>query len=64
MAKNSPGEFVRQVRSEASKIVWPTWGETVRIAIMVFIMTTLLALFFLALDSGFGALVGWLLSFA
>ncbi len=33
MAKTSPGEFIRQVRSEASKVVWPTWNETVRTAI-------------------------------
>ena len=42
MAKTSPGEFIRQVRSEASKVAWPTWNETVRTAIMVLIMTALL----------------------
>ncbi len=51
MAKSSPGEFIRQVRSEASKVVWPTWSETVRTGIMVLIMTALLALFFFAVDS-------------
>src|SRR3546814_7234680 len=28
MAKVSPGEFVNQVKAEASKIVWPTGRET------------------------------------
>ena len=61
MAKSSPGEFIRQVRSEASKVVWPTWAETVRTAIMVFIMTAMLALFFFATDSFFSAIVRFLL---
>ncbi len=64
MAKTTPGEFVRQVRAEASKIVWPTPRETMMTAIMVLIMTTILAIFFLGIDSAFGALVRWLLSFA
>ena len=62
MAKASPGEFIRQVRNEASKVVWPTWSETVRTAIMVLIMTAILAVFFFAVDSFFSAIVGWLLS--
>ena len=35
MAKTSPGEFIRQVRAEAGKVVWPTWPETYRTAIFV-----------------------------
>ena len=61
VAKTSPGEFIRQVRSEASKVVWPTWNETVRTGIMVLIMTALLALFFFAVDSFFSAIVRFLL---
>ena len=63
MAKVSPGEFIRQVRAEASKVVWPTRAETVRTTIMVLIMAALLALFFLATDSLFSAIVQFLLSF-
>ena len=62
MARTSPGEFIRQVRNEASKVVWPTWSETVRTAIMVLIMTAILAIFFFAVDSFFSAIVRWLLS--
>ena len=62
MAKTSPGEFIRQVRAEAAKVVWPTRAETVRTVIMVLIMTSLLALFFLATDSLFSAIVRFLLS--
>ncbi|MEL6874841.1 protein translocase subunit secE/sec61 gamma [Parasphingorhabdus marina DSM 22363] len=64
MAKVNPGEFVRQVRTESSKVVWPTWPDTVRTAIMVLIMTTILGLFFLGIDSVFNGIVGWLLSLA
>ena len=51
MAKISPGEFIRQVRAEAAKVVWPTRKETVTTAIMVLIMTTMLAIFFFGVDS-------------
>ena len=64
MAKTSPVEFLRQVRVEASKIYWPTRQETVTTAIFVGIMMIILALFFLGVDSLFGAIVRWLLSLA
>ncbi|MEQ1687688.1 MAG: preprotein translocase subunit SecE [Sphingopyxis sp.] len=64
MAKFSPGKFVNEVKNEGRKIVWPTSRETMVTAIMVLIMTTLLALFFLGIDTLFGALVTWLLAFA
>ena len=55
--KTSPGEFVAQVRAEANKIVWPTREETVRTSIFVFIFMLILSLFYLAIDSAFGAIV-------
>ncbi len=61
-SKTSPGEFVRQVRSETSKVVWPSREETVRTAIFVFILVVILSLFFLGVDSLFGAVVRWLLA--
>lgn len=64
MAKSSPGEFIRQVKVEASKIVWPTGRETMVTTIMVVIMTTLLGLFFFATDTFFGWVVRMLLSLA
>lgn len=62
--KTSPGEFFRQVRSETAKVVWPTREETVRTAIFVGLLVIVLSLFFLGIDSAFGALVSWLLSLA
>ena len=64
MAKISPGEFLRQVRAEASKIYWPSRQETVTTAIFVGIMMLLLAFFFLGIDTVFGSVVRWLLSLA
>lgn len=64
MAKTSPGEFIRQVRTEASKVVWPTRQETITTAIFVAIMMVILSLFFLGVDSAFGAVVRWLLTLA
>lgn len=64
MAKTSPGEFIRQVRAEAAKVVWPTRQETVTTGIFVGLMMVILAVFFLGVDSLFGALVRWLLSLA
>ena len=64
MAKINPGEFVNQVRAEARKVIWPTRQETVTTAIFVAIMMVILALFFLGIDSLFGAVVSWLLSLA
>ena len=61
MARTSPGEFIRQVRAETAKVVWPTRKETVTTAIMVLIMTTLLAVFFFGVDSFFSAVVKFLI---
>jgi len=64
LAKTSPIEFIRQVQVERKKIAWPTRQETVRTAIMVVVMTTILALFFLGVDSFFNLLVQQLLKLA
>ncbi|WP_186728789.1 preprotein translocase subunit SecE [Sphingomonas panacisoli] len=64
MAKTSPVEFIQQVRAETKKVVWPTRRETIMTGIMVMIMTLLLGIFFFVVDSGFEALVKFLLSLA
>jgi preprotein translocase subunit SecE len=48
--KTNPLQFVQQVRSEVSKVVWPTRREVVITSIMVFIMAMLTALFFFLVD--------------
>ena len=62
MAKTSPSEFVRQVRAETAKVAWPTRRETMLTAVMVVIMTTVLAIFFLGVDQLLGFIVDFLLN--
>ncbi|SEL42484.1 protein translocase subunit secE/sec61 gamma [Sphingomonas palmae] len=64
VAKTTLIEFINQVRAETAKVVWPTGRETVMTGVMVVIMTTILALFFLGVDSVFNAIVKALLSLA
>ena len=61
VAKVNPAEFVRQVQQEAGKVVWPSMKETRTTAIMVLIMTAMLAIFFFGVDSAFSAIVKFLL---
>jgi preprotein translocase subunit SecE len=61
VAKVSPVEFLKQVRVETGKVVWPTRKETVTTTIMVLIMTTLLGIFFFGVDQAFSAIVKGLL---
>lgn len=62
--RTTPSEFINQVKAEADKVVWPSRQETVTTAIFVALLMVVLALFFLGVDSVFGALVKWLLSLA
>lgn len=62
MAKTNPVEFFSQVRAEGAKVVWPTRQETVRTGIFVGILVVVLAIFFLGVDSVFGAVVRTLLT--
>jgi preprotein translocase subunit SecE len=60
VANTSPGEFIRQVRSEGAKVHWPTRKETIATAIMVVFMTSLLAVFFAGTDAVFSVVVRYL----
>ena len=50
MTKTNPGEFVREVRQEVSKVTWPTKKETSVTTAMVFVMLFLLMIFFFFVD--------------
>ena len=50
MAKVNPGQFIREVRQEASKVTWPTRKETMISTAMVFVMVFLAAIFFFVVD--------------
>jgi preprotein translocase subunit SecE len=57
-SKANPFAFLQQVRSETSKVTWPSRRETMISTAMVLFMVLFASLFFFAADQ----LIGWLLS--
>ena len=51
----NPAKFVREVRQETSKVVWPTRKETLVSTAMVLVLVLISSLFFLLVDN----LIGW-----
>ena len=52
MAITNPVRFIQQVRSEVSKVIWPTRREVLLTTLMVFIMSAIAAVFFGLADLG------------
>jgi preprotein translocase subunit SecE len=50
MTRVSIGEFVHQVRQEASKVTWPSRKETLITTGMVFVMVIACSIFFVMVD--------------
>ena len=46
----NPLRFLQEVKQEAFKITWPTKKDTVTCSLMVFVLASLAAIFFLLLD--------------
>ena len=59
----NPAKFIREVRQETAKVTWPRRKEVIQTTIMVFVMVTLIAIFFLAVDWVLGSLVQTILGF-
>ena len=53
-------EYIKSVRSEWFKIVWPSRDTVVRTTIMILVFSGLAALFFFLVDSLLIAIVGWI----
>jgi len=53
-------EYIKSVRSEWFKIVWPSRDTVVRSTIMILVFSGLAALFFFVVDSILNALVNWI----
>jgi preprotein translocase subunit SecE len=53
-------QFVQSSRVELRKIVWPNRQETLQVTLLVFVMVTILGLFFWLLDWTLGSLTRWL----
>jgi preprotein translocase subunit SecE len=58
MARTNPFTFMQQVRSEVSKVVWPTRNETLISTAMVLAMVMLASLIFLLADQ----IIGWVVT--
>ena len=46
----NPIQFIQQVRAEVAKVVWPTRREVAVTTGLVFVLTTLAAIFFFFVD--------------
>ena len=62
--KVSPAQFAAEVRQETRKITWPSWKETWITSVMVFIMVTVTAVFFLVADGALSFLLQQILKLA
>ena len=53
-------EFIKSVRSEWFKIVWPTRETVINTTFQILLFSGLAALFFFVVDGILNALVGWI----
>lgn len=53
-------EYIKSVRSEWFKIVWPSRDTVIRSTIMILVFSGLAALFFFVVDGALNAIVGWI----
>ncbi|NNE72254.1 MAG: preprotein translocase subunit SecE [Acidimicrobiales bacterium] len=58
--RTSPGQFVKEVRQELRKVVWPTRSETINYSIIVLITVTVLTAIVAGFDWVFAELVNLL----
>lgn len=61
MARTSPFEFLKEVRSETNKVTWPSRRETLITTAMVFAMVAAASVFFFAADQIIRVLVTFVL---
>jgi preprotein translocase subunit SecE len=57
-SKTNPFTFLQQVRTETSKVTWPTRKETLISTAMVLVMVAFAATFFFVADQVLGYVVG------
>jgi len=57
MARTNPFVFLQQVRTEVSKVTWPSRKETIITTVMVIAMSVFAAVFFLGVDWVFSMFV-------
>jgi preprotein translocase subunit SecE len=62
LMKFNPGQFIREVRREVSKVTWPSRKETTVSTGMVFVMVFVAAVFFFLIDQILSTVVKLILS--
>jgi preprotein translocase subunit SecE len=62
MTMFNPGQYIREIRREVSKVTWPSRKETTVSTGMVFVMVFVAALFFFLIDQVLSTLVKMILS--
>lgn len=60
MAKPTPGQFVREVRQEMSKVTWAGRRDTSISVLLVFIFCLILGIYFMIIDWILGLGITWL----
>jgi len=60
----SPFRFLQEVRSETSKVTWPTRRETLITTGMVFVMVAIASIFFFVADQVIRFLITFVLGIA
>ncbi len=58
----NPGQYIREIRREVSKVTWPSRKETTVSTGMVFLMVFVAALFFFLVDQVLSNVVKLILS--
>lgn len=53
-------DYIKSVRGEWFKIVWPSRDSVVRATVLILVVSGLAALFFFVIDSILNAIVGWI----
>ena len=53
-------DYIKSVRSEWFKIVWPSRDAVIRATIMILVFSAIAALFFFVVDSVLNTIVGWI----
>ena len=62
MKRTGPIQFFQQVRTEVSKVTWPTRNETMITTIIVFIFSLLASIFFFFSDQIMSIAIQFVLS--
>lgn len=58
----NPFEFLQQVRSEGTKVTWPTRRETLITTALVVLMVIVASIFFIVVDQTIRIVLGFILS--